>query len=81
VPSPLMMCAHVAAMTSASGRQRRGHPAAPHAREADRRDRRGRSLSTGGSTSASGSGYQNYEFERLGADIANNKVMFTRCWT
>jgi alkanesulfonate monooxygenase SsuD/methylene tetrahydromethanopterin reductase-like flavin-dependent oxidoreductase (luciferase family) len=23
-----------------------------------------------------GSGYQNYEFERLGADIANNKVMF-----
>lgn len=77
VPSPLMMCAHVAAITK---RIRVGsavvilplHTPARLIAEIAMVD----ALSNGRLDVGVGSGYQNYEFERLGADIANNKVMF-----
>jgi alkanesulfonate monooxygenase SsuD/methylene tetrahydromethanopterin reductase-like flavin-dependent oxidoreductase (luciferase family) len=77
VPSPLMMCAHVAAMTK---RIRVGsavvilplHTPARLIAEIAVVD----ALSNGRLDVGVGSGYQNYEFERLGAEIASNKVMF-----
>jgi alkanesulfonate monooxygenase SsuD/methylene tetrahydromethanopterin reductase-like flavin-dependent oxidoreductase (luciferase family) len=77
VPSPLMMCGHVAAMTR---RIRVGsavvilplHAPARLIAEVAMVD----ALSNGRLDLGVGSGYQNYEFERLGADIAHNKVMF-----
>lgn len=77
IPSPLMMCAHVAAITK---RIRVGsavvilplHTPARLIGEIAMVD----ALSDGRLDLGVGSGYQNYEFERLGADIADNKVMF-----
>jgi alkanesulfonate monooxygenase SsuD/methylene tetrahydromethanopterin reductase-like flavin-dependent oxidoreductase (luciferase family) len=77
VPSPLMMCAYAAAITK---RIRVGsavvilplHAPARLIAEIAMVD----ALSGGRLDLGVGSGYQNYEFERLGADIDKNKVMF-----
>ena len=77
VPSPLVMCAYAAAITS---NIRVGsavvilplHSPTRLIAEIAMVD----ALSGGRLDVGVGSGYQNYEFERLGADISNNKVMF-----
>ncbi len=77
VPSPLMMCAYAAAITKTI---RVGsavvilplHAPARLIAEIAMVD----ALSGGRLDVGVGSGYQNYEFERLGADISKNKVMF-----
>ena len=77
VPSPLMMCAYAAAITT---KIRVGsavvilplHAPARLIAEIAMVD----ALSGGRLDVGVGSGYQNYEFERLGAEITKNKVMF-----
>ena len=77
VPSPLIMCAYAAAITK---NIRVGsavvilplHAPARLIAEIAMVD----ALSGGRLDVGVGSGYQNYEFERLGADIEKNKVMF-----
>ena len=76
-PSPMIMCAQAAAMTK---RIRVGsavlilplHTPARVVAEIALVD----TLSVGRLDVGVGSGYQHYEFERLGADIAKNKLMF-----